>query len=236
MCTLFAQKGEIYYGLQGGPSFDWMSSDNNLINSNGVRFGFKLGGALEYYLDDWLIFSTGVGFAFGQGGKLLYKTGGDLFPNSDIDNSELNPGNKPFPNNTEVTYKMQIFEFPTSLKYLISLPNQNVDFFFAFPEITLGIIGRTRGDISATGLELSRQDIGKDVRAFNMSWGVGTGVTYEAQVGRVSAGIYLQRGISDLTKDDGTLVTENPDGTFETERENSRGTLNGIILKLAYFF
>ncbi|NND05687.1 MAG: outer membrane beta-barrel protein [Saprospiraceae bacterium] len=231
-----AQEGETFLGLHMSPTISWMKSDDNLINSNGIRLGFRIGGTAEYYLDDWLVVSGGFGFSFSQGGKLLHKVGGNLLPDSKID-AKFREGDKPLPDDTDIRYSLQMMEVPMALKYVIGLPNQNIDVFLSFPEINVALVGRSRGNIDATGIELTKQDIGGDVRPFNLSWGVGAGIRYfTAGDQLVSASLHLEQGLSDLTSNDGVQTTTLPAGSFSKKAEESKGTLNALVFKFALFF
>jgi len=234
--SVSAQEGETYLGLQLSPTFSWMKSDDNLINGNGIKLGFKIGGTADYYLDDWLVVSGGFGFSFSQGGKLLHKVGGNLLPDSEID-AQYRQGDKPLPDGTDITYSLQMLEVPIALKYVIGLPKQNFDVFLSFPEINVALIGKSRGNIDATGIELSKQNIGGDVRPFNLSWGVGAGIRYFTVGDQlVSASLHLEQGLSDITSNDGIQTTALPSGSLSKKDEDSKGTLNALVFKFALFF
>lgn len=221
------------FGLQMSPVFCTMSNKSNLINSSGLRIGLKIGGIGEYYLSDWMVLYGGAGFSFSHGGKLLHKFGGNLLPDSDLSDSKFNTGEKPLPNDVEITYALQMLEVPMGLRYEFNLSGQPFKVYLAFPEFYLGIISRSRGKIQGVGVDLSGEDIGGDVKPFNFAWGVGAGIKYPMDGDHyLTAGLHMQRGLSDVTSNDGVYV----DDSNQRHAEDSKGHLNGLILKFAYFF
>lgn len=229
----FSQVNETSFGIIVSPNIGWMQSDDNLINSNGIKLGLKIGGIGEYYANDWLIIYGGATFSFSQGGTLLHKFGGNLLPDSKLSDPSLGVGDKPLPDDVEIKYSLQLFEVPIGLRYEIGLPNHPFDLYFVFPEFNMGLISKSLGKIQATGILLEKQDIGKDVKAVNFAWGIGAGIKLAMQNNHYSTfGFHLQRGLSDATANNGYRILSS--GTRETE--DSKGSLNSLILKFAYFF
>lgn len=146
------QADQSSFGFIVSPTLGWMNNNDNLINSNGVRLGMKLGGIGEYYASDWLIIYGGATFSLSQGGTLLHKFGGDLLPDSKLSDPQINSGQKPLPDDVEIKYSLQLFEVPVGLRYEIGLINQPFDLYFIFPEFNLGIISKSIGAIQATGI------------------------------------------------------------------------------------
>jgi hypothetical protein len=232
--SLFAQ--EVSYGLQFSPTVSWLSSSDDFINGNGAKLGLKLGGFAEYFLNDWFGITGGFGFAISQGGNLIYKTGGNLLPNSNLSDSQFNSGEKPLPDDVNITYTLMLLEIPVSAKYLVTTSN-DFDFFAEFPVFTLGLLSRSIGAVQGDGVQLTNEKIGPDVNPFNFSWGFGAGIQKINPSGHtLVGGIYFQKGMADLTKDDGTLVKIQSNGTSQKESENSKGNMNGIVFKFAILF
>ena len=234
--STYAQVGETSFGFQLSPTFSSLNSDDNLINGNGTRLGLKVGGLANYYVTDWLVIDAGFGFGFSQGGKLLHKIGGNLLPKSDLGDSQLNTGTKPLPDDVNIRYSLHILEIEGGFKYLIPLNSLEYDLFLSFPVLNLGIIGQSTGSIEAAGIDVTGENLGKDVNGFNFSWGFGAGLQKETVGGQsIIMGLMLQRGIADLTRDDGVKAI--PTSTsFERIPEESDGTLNAVILKFALLF
>lgn len=234
VCSLLlAQTNEASFGIVASPTIGWMGSNNNLINSNGVKVGFKFGGMGEYYVTDWMVLYGGAMFSFSQGGALLHKFGGNLLPDSDLSDSKYNTGEKPLPDDTQITYSVQIFEIPMGLRYQIMLPNKSFNLYFAFPEFNMGLIGKSTGKIDATSIRLERENIGRDVKLFNFAWGIGTGLYLPMQGAQYATlGLHLQRGLADVTSNNGSRVLQ----SGQREKIETKETLNSLILKFAYFF
>ena len=62
---LHAQINPIQLGIQASPTFNWLSTDQNLIESDGTKLGLKLGLIAEYYFQENYSFHTGINFHFG---------------------------------------------------------------------------------------------------------------------------------------------------------------------------
>lgn len=233
---LLAQTGETVFGVQLSPTFGWMKTNDNRINSNGVKVGIRLGGVGEYFVSDWMALTAGFGFGFSQGGALLHRVGGNFLPNSDLSDDDLNRGEKPLPDDVDITYTLHMLDIPISAKYVLRTNNE-FDFFAEFPVLTFSLVGQSRGAIQATGIDVKGENIGKDVNAVNFSWGFGLGVEHLLDNSNILQGsISFQNGLADLTRDEAIRVEDLEDGTRRTSIENSRGTLNAIILKFALFF
>ena len=230
------QAGETYFGFHVGPTFSSLNSDDNLINGNGTRLGIKIGGLANHYFTDWLALDASFGFGFSQGGRLLHKIGGNLLPKSKLTDSQLNTGTKPLPDDVNISYSLHVLEIEGGFKYIIPLNRTEYDLFLSFPILNLGIIGQSTGGIEATGIDVKGENIGRDVNTFNFSWGLGGGIQKATSGGQtLIIGLTLQRGIADLTRDDGVkAVPEGP--SFQRIDENSNGQLNAVILKFALLF
>lgn len=234
--ALFGQQGETRWGIVVAPTLGWMQSSDPLINSNGSRLGLKIGGVGEQYLTDWMTIYGGANFSFSQGGALLHKVGGNLLPDSKLSDKQFNTGDKPLPDDTQIKYSLQMLEVPMGLRYLIGLPTDRFDLYFSFPELNVGLVNRSNGQISALGIDLKDEDIGGDVRALSLAWGVGVGLRqFTTDGGTWMAGLHLQSGLSDITSNDGTKAIEEG-GSLRKEKEDSTGTVNALILKFVYFF
>lgn len=231
--TLSAQTEEGRFAVSLSPTIGWMRSNDNLINSNGIKLGLKIGGLGEYPITEWMYLYGGVSFSFSQGGSLLHKFGGNLLPDSKLSDSQYNTGDKPLPDDVQITYSLQIFEIPMGLRYHIGLPGKPFDLYLAFPEFYVGLIGKSNGKIDATGIRLKKEDIGPDVKPFNFAWGIGAGIQLPLNGDHYgSFGLHLQRGLADVTSNNGKRVTS----SGLREDEDSKGSLNSLILKFAYFF
>ncbi len=233
---LMAQSNEMSYGFEISPVFGFMSSDDSEINGNGVHLGLKVRGVGDYYLSDWIIINGSAGFAFSQGGSLLHNTGGNLLPDSDLSDNTYNVGIKPLPDDVEITYSLQMLEISTSLRYLINMSSSPFDIYLAFPELHFGLVSKSTGKIDATNIHLEKEDIGSDVKAFNLAWGIGAGIQLPSSWGNyITAGLHLQKGLIDLTTNDAHKAVGTA-GDYERITEDSKGTLNALVLRLTFLF
>ena len=75
-----------------------------------------------------------------------------------------------------------------------------------------------------------KQTINGDVKALNVSWGIGGGVEYEVSTGTsLIGGLYFHGGILDMTGNKGTQG-------LDDEAENSKTVVNNITLKIGVLF
>ena len=230
--TARAQQHDTRFGLLVSPAIIWMKTDDNLVNSNGVRAGLKIGGILEHDANHWLSLYAGASFSMSHGGKLLHKFGGNLLPRSRLSDSQFNTGEKPLPDDVNITYRLQLFEVPLGLRYSFEVGHDK-RIYLIFPELVPGIVGRVKGDIQATALRLEREKLGRDVKVLNLAWGMGAGLEL---IDRVQLGLHYQGGMSDLTRNNGTRVMSSPAGGVSRVPEDSRAVMQVLSLRLAYMF
>lgn len=227
--TLNAQLQNIRVGPQVTPTFSWMMSNDNHINSNGLNLGTKLGVAVEYYFTPRYALVSGLNWSFNQGGTLLHDMGGNLLPKSN-ENLEDPMILADLPAGVNIGYHLQYLEIPIALK-MRTREFGYMRYYFQIPEFYIGILTKTRGDIvqNDTGLNYTKQLIGDDVTGLNMYLGLGGGIEYSlsAETSLV-VGIHYQHSLIDVTKDKGTKS----DGT----KENSKGSIGILMLKLGVFF
>ena len=112
--TTYGQE-DLRFGFQMSPSFSWMSTDVNHINTSGTNLGLKLGLIGEYYFRENYAITSGIGFHFNAGGTLLYENEGFYWRNSDIPTSVLSDSLS-FPAGTKFKSSIQYLEIPLGLK------------------------------------------------------------------------------------------------------------------------
>lgn len=236
------------FGLQASPSFTWLKTDNNIINSNGSNTGLRLTVLAEYYFRENFALVTGVGFHFNAGGQLKYELAGNYWPEVDYIGSTVNvPAQSPYPvfaAGTNMRYKARYVEIPVGLKMRTSEFGPMRAFLEA-PVFHFGFRGRSAGDISG-GISESGLDIRPQVGGLNMTWGLGAGIEYNiTDESAVVAGIFYNQGFTDFTRDNGYLVTGvNDNGTptdpaddiFTAVEEDSKAVLNNIMVRIAFMF
>lgn len=245
ICWVMGQsQGENFrLGVQLSPSFNWTTTDDNLINRTGTNLGVTIGAVGEYYFNDNLSLTGGLSLAFGRGGTLLHDIGGNLLPESDLSDDVFNTGDKPLPDGVKIKYTLQHLEIPLGLKFR----TKEFGYFRHYveaPILTWGVRTQARGSIDAGELSVDNENIGKDVNFLNLSWGFGLGTEYAiSENNSLQAGLYFNRGFIDMTNDDGRKARDNPDqkpsdpdDDFIFVREDSKGSLNSITLRLAILF
>ena len=237
--TATAQYNPIQFGIQLSPAFSYMTSDNNLIESDGTKLGLKLGLMAEYYFQDNYSIHTGLNFHFGAGGGLRYDDSSNGFEYVDIWRESLSETFTSPPDRDELAgatfdYKLQYVEIPLGL----TLRTREFGYlrYFVRPGITLGINSGARGSLEGVaGIDGSENfKIGPEVGPINLSWGIGGGIEYAISTNSsLIGGIGFQSGFVDITTDGDTEVLRTDRSPAE---DNSRGKLNSIVIIVGVMF
>ncbi len=232
-CLLQVQAQDIRFGFQLSPTIGWMSTNENLINSNGANLGLKLGMTGDFYFRENYAISSGIGFYFNSGGTLFYEENFDtvgIWSEVDIPGSDgvYNGG-------TNFKYSIQLVEIPLGLK----LRTREFGYirYFLQPEVTFGFRTQARGSIeNVTGIDAEEKyDIKSAVNLLNLSWGIGGGVEYNiSESTSLVGGLAFQAGFADMTKDNRTVLSRGD--RMGTSEDNSRGKLYGLIIRLGVIF
>lgn len=216
---------ELRLGFQLSPSFSWMSTDDNLINGNGLNLGLKLGMVGEYYFRENYALVSGINLAFNQGGTLKHQEGGDLWPKSELSDLALHT----LPDGVNLKYHVQYLEIPFGIK-LRTKEFGYLRYFAEIPIFSLGFKLQARGDVQGTALDSERENITEDVNLFNLTWGFGGGVQYTlSESTALVGGIIYRQGFTDVTDDAGLKI----DGTT---REDSKGIIKSLTIRLGFLF
>lgn len=235
--SLSGQVNPIQLGIQLSPTFNWLSSDNNLIESDGTNLGLKLGLIGEYYFQENYSIHTGINFHFGAGGALRYD---DQFTTVDIWREPLDEVLTTTPTAAQLTggstydYRIQYVEIPLGL----TLRTREFGYirYFVQPAFTLGIVAGSRGSIERASYidDDENFDIGSEVNALNLSWGLGGGIEYSISTQTsLIGGLGFQSGFLDLTTDNDTQI-ERP-GRDPSE-DDSRGRQRSLVIMLGVLF
>ena len=184
-----SQIENMQFGLQLSPTFSWMSSNSNQINSNLVPpLGIKIGAIGELMFNERYSLVGGVGLAFNQGGTLRYNDG--IIPVSELSKPEL----KDILNtatDVDLKYSLQYLEIPVGIK-MRSNEFGYIRYYVKIPEITLGFRTKARADIQADGIDTKSELFNDDVSFLNMFWGLGGGLEYSiSQNTRLIGGLFL---------------------------------------------
>lgn len=219
------------FGIQASPSFSWMRTDDKKIEGAGTNWGVKIGALGEYYFTPNYAFFGGLGFGFNQGGTLQsnYERG-VFWPDSDLSGPQFDTLSK----NAKLHYRINFVEIPFGFKMRTGTIDQRLRYYAEIPVFTLGFRTKAIGDIRGTNNQNTEdEDIGEDVGALALSWGFGGGV--ELSLGEsgtvLMGGIAFQSQFTDITGDNGSIFTNNT-----WNKENSKGTINTISVRLGIFF
>jgi|GEM_PF-799753 len=213
------------------PMFSRINSSSDFIEANGINVGLKVGTSVNFKMADWIGIVGGIDFALWSGGNLLYKKGGNFLPKSDLSNPDLNKGDKPLPDNTNIRYTLNYLELPVGLQFEFPVPGGN-RVFARIPMMTLGIQNRARGAIEAGSIMTKGEKIGKDVSFFNFMWGMGLGMDFERWNKDVRLMVFVNSGLADVTKNKGRQVIV-VDGEDRVVRENSKAALSQYGVQMA---
>ena len=221
----FAQLENLRFGFQVSPTFSWMTSDDNRINSNGTNLGVKIGTMGEWYFSEHYILTSGIGISFNHGGTLQHDIGGDIWSEADLSD----PVYDSLPDMVNLKYSLQFFEIPFGFR-MRTKEFGHFRYFFEAPIFRISIRTQARGTIE--GPEIARtekENIRQQVSALNISYGFGAGVEYSL-TGSTSliGGIYYENNFSDITNDEGRLRNG--------KREDSKGTYGLVNFRLGILF
>lgn len=230
--TVSGQINEKELDFHIAPTFSRLNSSSDYIDANGINLGLKLGATVNFKLTDWMGVVGGLDFTLWSGGQLLYRQGGNFLPNSDLSNPALNTGDEPMPNNTNIRYTINYIELPTGLQFQFPV-SYNVNVIARIPVLTLGIRNRARGRIEAGSILLENEKIGKDVSFFNLMWGMSLGAEFPRWNQNVIAMLFLNTGLTDVTRNKGTQIIDLEGGGKEKITENSKGALNQFGVQFA---
>jgi hypothetical protein len=222
-------QNDVRFGFQASPTVNWMSTNNNRINSAGTNLGLKLGMTGEFYFRENYAFTSGLGFWFNAGGTLLHEYGGIYW-----DPALLPPNIDTMPDMVKLKYGIQFVEIPLGLKMRTKEFGYNR--YYIEPALTLGFKTQARGTATGNGLgeDVEKINIRNEVNAINLSWGIGGGVERSiSENTSLVMGAAFQIGFADLTRNRGQAFVPNRP---EPVRENSQGKTSGIILRLGVIF
>lgn len=220
---------DIRFGFQSSPTFGWMNSNTNRINSSGTNLGLKLGMIGEFYFRENYAFTSGIGFWFNAGGTLLHEHQG-IYWNPEI----LPPGTDTLPGMVKLKYGIQFVEIPVGLK--MRTREFGFNRFFIEPALTLGFKTQARGTARGAGLgeEITKLNIRKEVGPLNMAWGLNGGIERAiSESTSLLLGLGFQVGFFDLTRDRNwkVFVPNRPE-----MRENSKDKANSLIVRIGILF
>jgi hypothetical protein len=231
--TIFSQ--DLHFGFQASPSFSWMRTDSKFISGSGSNTGLKLGVIAENRFSQAYAISTGIGFHFNSGGRLQLETPTKYWTKSRSEFSPTVPDSVAFAKESRFRYNLTYVEIPIGLKMRTAESGSHIRY-FAEPMITLGFLSNARGSFVGTGkYDQDKIPIKDEVAGLNLSWGIGGGGEYIISNNTaIVIGMYFQRGFVDQTSDNGTLF--DADGISNARKENSKGVVNSLTIRLGVMF
>lgn len=232
--TIILQAQEdIRFGFQLSPTFSWMNTNTNRINSSGTNLGLKMGMIGEFYFRENYAFVTGIGFGFNQGGTLQHEVGGVYWTKTDLPVDTLGDQN----HGIKLKYGIQYVEIPLALK----MRTREFGYlrYFLQPGLNLGFKTQAQGKVIGVS-EIDSQEkfnIKKEVNILNLSWGVDGGIEYTlSENTSLVAGLGFQVGFADATNDNGTPFDTRKGWPDRNPREDSKGKVNAFIIRLGVIF
>jgi hypothetical protein len=230
---------DLHFGLQVGPSWSWMSTDNVKINRTGSALGMKLGLVAEKRFSEAFSISSGIGFHFNSGGSLRFGLPSQLWKSS-WGNFDVSPKvTDTFPSAAKLRYNLTFLEIPIGLK--MRTPEQgNHIRYFAEPLVSIGIRTTAKGDVSSATPAVQPQEkinIKGDVNGLNLSWGIGGGGEFIVQNNTaIVVGMYFQSGFTDITGNSGSTLFDSSTGVPVAKVDKSKGTIKSLTLRFGVMF
>jgi hypothetical protein len=187
--SLFAQS-PVRLGAHIDPIFSWFSPKTSQIEKDGARLGYNGGLIVEYYFAPNYAFVSGLNLTQ-LGGNLLYKEEVDI-TTGEGDHVLLPPG-------TSVAFNVNYLTVPLALK----LKSNEIGYFTYYAELGFSPQVNIGSRASSTGGALSKDNVSKEINAFNVSFFFGGGMEYSLG-GNTSllAGIFFNNGFTDILSAD----------------------------------
>jgi opacity protein-like surface antigen len=221
-----AQVDKLKVSIMNGPTFGWMTSNDSKILTSGTKLGYKLHVEAEYLLSERYSFTGGIGLSLNQGGKLEYLQGGNLWSESLSDLSIIKGDS--MPNGVILGYGINYVDFPVGFK-LRTNEFGKFKFYAHLPEFMLGFKTKAKGSIKGAGINTEKENISKQATFLSLGWGIGAGAEYKISDDvSIIAGLRFTQSIIDVTDDDGRY--------FDGSKENSKGTINSLDLRIGVAF
>lgn len=178
----------LHLGLFADPLIGWYSSNDNRIESGGVKAGYAAGIAVNYYFSQNYAFSTGITYLNTGGIQSSADTVTFLFSNF---TSEVLPGEK-------VSYKAGYITMPIGLR----MRTNQIGYLSAFSDFGLDPGFLNKGKISIPSLGIEDESAGRELRKMTLGFHIHAGAEYSLGGSTVVVlGIGYEGGFTDVTKD-----------------------------------
>ncbi len=209
---LFGQNVNQKYsiGLQFSPSLIWVRAPEAGVTPDGARAGFDYGIMIERNINERYIFSTGL-YASHRGGYAMFR-----------DTLELQSIGGSFGSQTRVNYRTQFLEIPLHMR--LRVPTASKVTPYAQFGLNTGFKVGARADVTpASGMEIEKERINKDIRTFTFGLAVGGGIEIELnENNRVMLGLLFHNFFNDSVK--------------HRRPGNNKIAQNNLMLRVGFFF
>ncbi len=187
--ALFAQS-KVRLGAHVDPVFTWFSPKTSHIEKDGARLGYNGGLIVEYYFAPNYALVTGLNLTQ-LGGNLLYK--------EEVDITTGEGDHVILPPETSVAFNVNYLTIPMALK----LKSNEIGYLTYFAELGFSPQVNIGSRASSTGGALDKDNVSKEINAFNVSFFFGGGI--EKNIGgqtSLMGGIFFNNGFGDILSAD----------------------------------
>jgi hypothetical protein len=187
--ALYAQS-PVRLGAHIDPIFSWFSSKTSKIEKDGARPGYNGGLIVEFYFAPNYAFVSGLNLTQ-LGGNLLYKEETDISTGEGV--------HVILPPHTSVAFNINYLTVPMALK----LKSNEIGYFTYYAELGFSPEVNIGSRATSTGGALHKDNVSKEINAFNISYFFGGGIEYNIG-GQTSlvAGIFFNNGFGDILSAD----------------------------------
>ena len=183
--ALFAQS-KVRLGAHIDPVFSWFSPKTSHIEKDGARLGYNGGLIVEYYFAPNYALVTGLNLTQ-LGGNLIYK--------EEVDITTGEGDHVILPPQTSVAFNVNYLTIPMALK----LKSNEIGYLTYFAELGFSPEVNIGSRASSTGGALEKDNVSKEINAFNVSFFFGGGI--EKNIGgqtSLMGGIFFNNGFGDI--------------------------------------
>lgn len=187
--ALFAQS-KMRLGAHIDPVFSWFSPKTSHIEKDGARLGYNGGLIMEYYFAPNYAFVSGLN---------LTQLGGNLLYNEEVDITTGEGDHVLLPPQTTVAFNINYLTIPMALK----LKSNEIGYVTYFAELGFSPEVNIGSRASSTGSDLQKDNVSKEINAFNISFFFGGGI--EKNIGGQTflvGGIFFNNGFGDILSAD----------------------------------
>jgi hypothetical protein len=187
--VLIAQP-KVRLGAHVDPVFSWFSPKTSHIEKDGARLGYNGGLIVEYYFAPNYAFVSGLN---------LTQLGGNLLYNEEVDITTGEGDHVLLPPQTSVAFNVNYLTIPLALK----LKSNEIGYFTYYAELGFSPQVNIGSKASSTGGALNKDNVSKEINAFNISFFFGGGIEYSLG-GNTSliTGIFFNNGFTDILSAD----------------------------------